>query len=93
MVIVFGRPWQSQGLLYKHRSDSLISSVCDPLLKFVKYIYISKAKVIVNIKGNQNRIIGSNVMAILLQGLTFPIGEVAFGRISAHSTKEACFKA
>ena len=45
-----------------------------------------------NLKIYQNFIIGLKVTAILLNGLIFPIGRVASGRVCAQPAKQACLK-
>ena len=52
-----------------------------------KIDYVSKFKEILNLEGHQNRITGSRVTAILLNGWTLPIGEAASGRVCACSLR------
>ena len=52
-----------------------------------KIDYVSKFMEILNLDGDQNRIIGSRVTEILLNGWTLPIGEAASGRVCACSLR------
>ena len=52
-----------------------------------KIDYVRKLYGIENLEGHQDRITGSRVMAILLNGLILPIGEVATGRVCACSLR------
>ena len=47
----------------------------------------SKLWNIINLEGHQNRITGSRVTAILLNGWTLPIGEAVSGRVCACSLR------
>ena len=48
-----------------------------------KIDYVTISKEILNLKGHPNRITGSKVMAILLNGWILPIGGVSSGRVCA----------
>ena len=52
-----------------------------------KIDYVNKFLEILNLKGHQNRISGSRVTAILLNGWTLLIGEAASGRVCACSLR------
>ena len=52
-----------------------------------KIIYVIKFYEILNLEGHQNRITGSIVTAILLNGWTLPNGEAASGRVCACSIR------
>ena len=52
-----------------------------------KIDYVSKFEEILNLEGHQNRMTGSRVTAILLNGWTLPIGEAASGRVFACSLR------
>ena len=49
-------------------------------------------KEILNLKGHPNRITGSKVTAILLNGWILPVGGVASGRVCAQPAKQACLR-
>ena len=57
-----------------------------------KIDYVSKFLEILNLEGHQNRITGSRVTAILLNGWTSPIGGVASGRACACSLRSRLVK-
>ena len=46
---------------------------------------------ILNLKGHPNRIAGSKVAAILLNGWILPFGGAPSGRFCAQPAKQACF--
>ena len=52
-----------------------------------KIDYFSNFLEVLNLEGHQNRITGSKVMAISLNGWIFPIGGVASGRVCAEGQK------
>ena len=101
---VFSRPGQSQGLLYKHCCDSLISSfihlVCDP---FPPLAQRSRHDLTVRVGAPSNKIDDvTQIYDILnLKGYQnsiigskvtaiWKMGGVASGRVCAHPAKQAC---
>ena len=98
---IISRPWQNQGLLYKHlryslskRSGSLSQlygaatpKVLEIGLPVIKKKYVVRIKNFLNPKGRKNPISGLKVMAILLKGLILPIDGVASGRVCACSLR------
>ena len=54
--------------------------------------YVTIFKEIQNPEGHPNRIAGSKVTAILLNGLVLPIGGASLGRVFAQPAKQACLE-
>ena len=54
--------------------------------------YVTSFQKILNLEGHLNRITGSKVTAILLNGLILPVGGVASGRVCSQPAKQACFR-
>ena len=52
-----------------------------------KIDYVTLLKKILNIKGHPNRMAGSKVTAILLNGWILPICEASLGRVRAQPAK------
>ena len=97
---VFSRPGRSQGLLYKLLRYWLIQwwfvkislqrrhalTVTDSAFS-QKIDHVTILKEILNPYGNPNRITGSKVTAILLNGWCLPIGGASSGRVCACSLR------
>ena len=99
-IHVYSRPGQSQGLLFTHYCNWFIDLVILflPLRRHQaqrfwdgatshKIDYVAQAWGILNLKGYQNCIIGSKVMAILLNGQLLPICWVALQRVCSQPEK------
>ena len=94
-TLLFNRPRRSQGLLHKQPCDSLIDSVSHPFpptalprrhaqtvrdrVSSYKIDNVIVIKSFLNPNGHQNPINGSKVMAILLKGQIWPVGEASAG--------------
>ena len=57
-----------------------------------KIDYVTIFLEILNTEGHPNRITGSKVTAILLNGWILPVGGVASGRVCAQPAKQACYQ-
>jgi hypothetical protein len=79
-LLIFGnfQQWKRKISSRHHVGDCASSHKID---------YVTKFKEILNLEGHQNRITGSRVTAILLNGWILPVGEVASGRVCACSLR------
>ena len=99
LFLIFSRPGQSQGLLCKHLwlirwlsnpfFPQLYNAATPKRLEIALPVIVTKN--CLNPKGHQNRIIGSKVTAILLNGWILPICEVASGRVCACILRSRLF--